>query len=86
MEAICSSKKLADFQRTSRRYIQEDGTFHNHRCENLKSYKLLDVELWKRTFINTLDSEAHHIFGREKVGHGKEVIQHHCTVRLQVFP
>jgi hypothetical protein len=28
-----------DFQRTTRRYIPEDRTLHNHRCENLKSYK-----------------------------------------------
>jgi hypothetical protein len=26
-------------QRTIWRYIPEDGTLHNHRCENLKSYK-----------------------------------------------
>jgi hypothetical protein len=31
---------LVDFQRTTRRYIPEEGTLHNHRCENLKSYKL----------------------------------------------
>jgi hypothetical protein len=24
---------------TTRRYIPEDGNFHNYRCENLKSYK-----------------------------------------------
>jgi hypothetical protein len=30
-----------DFQRTTRRYIPEDSTLHNHRCENLKSYILL---------------------------------------------
>jgi hypothetical protein len=37
MEAMCSSETSADAQRTTRRYIPEDGTFHNHRCENLKS-------------------------------------------------
>jgi hypothetical protein len=32
-------KYLVDFQRTTRRYIPEDRTLHNHRCcENLKSY------------------------------------------------
>jgi hypothetical protein len=41
MEAICSSRMLADFQRTTWRYITEDGTFHNYCCENLKSYKNL---------------------------------------------
>jgi hypothetical protein len=38
MEATCSSETLVDFQRTSRRYIPEDSTLHDHRCENLKSY------------------------------------------------
>jgi hypothetical protein len=38
MEAICFSKTSGDTQRTTRRYISEDGTLHNHRCENLKSY------------------------------------------------
>jgi hypothetical protein len=28
---------------TTRRYIPEDSTLHNHRCENLKSYMLLTV-------------------------------------------
>jgi hypothetical protein len=28
-----------DFQRTTWRYIPEDRTLHNHRCENLSSYK-----------------------------------------------
>jgi hypothetical protein len=27
-----------DTQRTTRRYIPEDCTLHNHRCENLRSY------------------------------------------------
>jgi hypothetical protein len=39
MDAICSSETSVDFQRTTRRYIPEDGTLHNHRCENLKSYR-----------------------------------------------
>jgi hypothetical protein len=38
MEATCSSETSADFQRTTRRYISEDRTVHNHGCENLKSY------------------------------------------------
>jgi hypothetical protein len=32
----CSSETSVDFQRTTRRYISEDSTIHNHRCENLK--------------------------------------------------
>jgi hypothetical protein len=39
MEAICSSVTSVENQRTARRHIAEDDTLHNHRCENLKSYK-----------------------------------------------
>jgi hypothetical protein len=38
MEATCSSETSVDFELTTRRYIPEDGTIHNHRRENLKSY------------------------------------------------
>jgi hypothetical protein len=38
MEAICSSETSVDSQRTTLRYIPEDRTVRNHRCENLKSY------------------------------------------------
>jgi hypothetical protein len=37
MEAIFSSEMSVDFQRTTRRYIPEYSTLHNHRRENLKS-------------------------------------------------
>jgi hypothetical protein len=37
MEALCSPETSVDFQRTTRRYIPEDSTLHNHRCENLTS-------------------------------------------------
>jgi hypothetical protein len=43
MEAICSSETSVETQRTTRRHIPEDDTLHNHRCENLKSYKYRDV-------------------------------------------
>jgi hypothetical protein len=33
----CSSEKLVAFQRTTRCYIPQDRSLHNHRCENLKS-------------------------------------------------
>jgi hypothetical protein len=39
MEAICSSETSAEIQRTTGRHVPDD-TFHNHHCENLKSYKL----------------------------------------------
>jgi hypothetical protein len=41
METICSSETSVDFERTTRRYIPDDSTLHNHRCENLKSYKFI---------------------------------------------
>jgi hypothetical protein len=37
MEAIGSSEMSVHI-RTTRRYIPEDGNFHNYRCENLRSY------------------------------------------------
>jgi hypothetical protein len=37
-EAIYSSETSVDTQRTTQRYIPEDGTLHKYRCENLKSY------------------------------------------------
>jgi hypothetical protein len=39
MEAICSSEMSVATQQTTRRHIPEDDTLHNHRSENLKSYK-----------------------------------------------
>jgi hypothetical protein len=43
MEATGSSETSADIQRTTRRYIPEDRTLHNDRCENFKSYMFLSV-------------------------------------------
>jgi hypothetical protein len=40
MEATCSSETSVDFQRTTRPYIPDNRTHHNHRCENLRSYKI----------------------------------------------
>jgi hypothetical protein len=51
MEAICSCEISVDFQRTTRRYIPEDSTLHNHRCEDLKSYNsMLFRNILKRPF------------------------------------
>jgi hypothetical protein len=44
MEAKYSSETPIDFQRTTRRYIPEDGTLHNHRCEILNYYEA--EEFW----------------------------------------
>jgi hypothetical protein len=41
MRVICSSETSVDTQRTTGRNIPEDGTLHNPRCENLKSYIML---------------------------------------------
>jgi hypothetical protein len=41
MEAICSSETSVDTPQNTRRYIPEDGSLHNHRCEDLKSDVLL---------------------------------------------
>jgi hypothetical protein len=59
MEAICSSETSVDFQRITRRYIPEDSTLHNHRCENLKFYKIPTVTpgppaFWRQLHIDEL--------------------------------
>jgi hypothetical protein len=41
MVATCSSETSVDFHHTTLSYITEDRTFYNHRCENLKSYKVM---------------------------------------------
>jgi hypothetical protein len=38
MSPVSSSETSVDFQWTTRHYILEDRTLHNHMCENLKSY------------------------------------------------
>jgi hypothetical protein len=43
MDAKYSSEKSVVFQRTTLRYIPEDSTLHNHRCESLKSCKTIAV-------------------------------------------
>jgi hypothetical protein len=40
MEAIRSFETSGTTLRTTGRHIPEDVTLQNHRCENLKSYKL----------------------------------------------
>jgi hypothetical protein len=40
MEAI-RSFEFADLARATLHNIPEDGIFNSHRCENLKSYKVL---------------------------------------------
>jgi hypothetical protein len=45
MEAICLSEASVDFQRTEWRYIPEESILHNHRCENLKSYRFFFPEI-----------------------------------------
>jgi hypothetical protein len=46
IEWICFSEIPIDFQRTTRRYIPEGATRHNHSCENLKSYTELICWPW----------------------------------------
>jgi hypothetical protein len=42
IEAIYCSETSVDFHWTTRRYIPEDRTLHNHLCKNLKS------NIWER--------------------------------------
>jgi hypothetical protein len=43
MKATYSSETSVSFQRTTGRYIPNDRTLQNHRCENLKCYNILLV-------------------------------------------
>jgi hypothetical protein len=43
MVAICSFETSVGFQQVTRRYIAEDRTLHNHCCENLKYYLVIEV-------------------------------------------
>jgi hypothetical protein len=48
---MCSSETSEDFRRSTRRYIPEDRTLHNHRCENLISYKPISVFTHEATIL-----------------------------------
>jgi hypothetical protein len=48
MEVTRSSKMSANVQWTTWRYISEDETPHNPRCENLKSYNIMNCLKLKR--------------------------------------
>jgi hypothetical protein len=78
MEAKYSSEDSVDFQWNVRRYIAEDRTLHNLRCENLKSYFIIlpiavsEKRLLRRIFglkrdgiigLRTQDSE-HSLFAK----------------------
>jgi hypothetical protein len=55
IEATCSSETSDDFQRPAKRYIPEDTTVHNHRCENLKSYRRNGVQSFGHDWCNGAD-------------------------------
>jgi hypothetical protein len=61
MEAVCFSKTVVDFQRTTWHYIPEDSNLHNHLCENLKFYKSLSV--WKQSiyFLHSNWDNLHYL-------------------------
>jgi hypothetical protein len=68
MEAIYSSATSVQIQRTTRRYIPEDRTLHNHRCENLRSYTALypkKTELFINTVVRTSDPTRRYIPRRQ---------------------
>jgi hypothetical protein len=47
VKATCSSETPIDFQWTTGRYIPEDRTLPNHRCDNLKSIWRLSSTSWE---------------------------------------
>jgi hypothetical protein len=70
IEAICSSEMSVDSQRTTWRYIPEDSTLHNHRCEDLKTFmfrKYVGVMLIFPITVAML-SKALNVFARSNAG------------------
>jgi hypothetical protein len=53
METIYSTETSVDFQRATRRYIPEDRTIRNHRCENLKSH-IRKVFSWETDSVDSV--------------------------------
>jgi hypothetical protein len=53
MEEIISSETSVDCQRTTRRYIPEESTLHNHRCEEFKSC-ISQIRLKEWIFFGTV--------------------------------
>jgi hypothetical protein len=66
MEVICCSETSVDTQRTTRRYIPEVGTLHNHRCKNLKSFHVVcrgaDIFAAITGFLNHLKSSGYYMY------------------------
>jgi hypothetical protein len=64
VEVTCSSETSVDVQRTTRRYIPEDKTIHNHRCDNLKFYEYLTPrvtamgDVVRSPVINVLNNQS----------------------------
>jgi hypothetical protein len=63
-EVICSSDTSVDTQRTTLRYIPEDDTLHNYRCENLKSY------MWINVFIHEHAAQITRRWSLSRFGRG----------------
>jgi hypothetical protein len=61
MEAICFSETSIDFQRTTRRYVAEYSTVHNHGCENMKSYTHVLISLYdSHSYLPSRVTECHY--------------------------
>jgi hypothetical protein len=90
MEATWSSEASVGFQRTSRHYIPEDRTLHNHRCENLKSYISSSVLPFMFSFLFqfriyswSCESYSHLVgFLRQGIGPSHSI---YCTGRCKIY-
>jgi hypothetical protein len=60
-------RNVCYFQRTTRRYIQEDRTLHDHRCEDLKSYTEREVTIMTRWKIPTFNVAILHTYYYENL-------------------
>jgi hypothetical protein len=98
MEAICSSETSVDSQRTTWRYIQEYGTLHNHRCENLKPYTaffllgglFIDAVLSRLYTADDNMINGYGAVGERKIGKGSQSMMRkstqvpHCSLEIRI--
>jgi hypothetical protein len=58
IEAVCSSETSVDFKRTTRPYIPEERTVHNHGYENHRFYYSLLFQCRKHVFLRRMPSSG----------------------------
>jgi hypothetical protein len=83
MGAICSSETSVETQRTTQLHIPEDDTLHNHRCENLKSYKVShSFQMQINFLLHVINAFTHLATTQPKNFHTVENIPYSLSISL----